>query len=344
MNAEESLHDDFNTQSRKGSEVGEISARLLEASLENEKNRRGEDVDYQKQDSEEEEQEEVNTNEKIECVSCQQDIDASRPGCMASGKAYHQSCFKCSSCLHEIEGRYFMIEEKPVCDNCYKVESVNCGLCKKPVEGDCMTSNGQNYHSDCMKCSDCGFQLSGKYYSFKDQFICEEDYKKNEKNCHDCGEVIKGPYYTVNSEKVICEKDYKKQLGKCNKCRQIVDGKFLRVSEDAVYHPECFTCTVCDRSLVELKFNFDKGDKKVYCNEDYNKKHATICCTCKEPIVPKHGQKTVERLCALDKNYHSDCFKCEDCGVSLKTNNTGSECYPVNNRPYCADCCKKRQK
>merc|ERR1711902_152727 len=199
------------------------------------------------------------------------------------------------------------------------------------------TSNGQNYHSDCMKCSDCGVQLSGRYYSFKDQFICEEDFKKNEKNCHDCGEVIKGPYYTVNSEKVICEKDYKKQLGKCNKCRRIIDGKVLRVSEDAVYHPECFTCTVCDRSLVELKFNFDKGDNKVYCNEDYNKKHAAICYTCKEPIVPKHGQKTVERLCALDKNFHSDCFKCEDCGVSLKTNSTGSECYPVNNKPYCAD-------
>jgi len=68
---------------------------------------------------------------------------------------------------------------------------------------------------------------------------------------------------------------------------------------------------VCDRSLVELKFNFDKGDNKVYCNEDYNKKHASICYTCKEPIVPKHGQKTVEKLCALDKHFHSDCFKCE---------------------------------
>ena len=72
-----------------------------------------------------------------ECVSCQQVIDASRPGCMASGliwsnknlnikppsqgKAYHPSCFKCTSCFHEIEGRYFMIKDKPICDDCYKV-------------------------------------------------------------------------------------------------------------------------------------------------------------------------------------------------------------------------------
>jgi len=108
-----------------------------------------------------------------------------------------------------------MIKNKLTCDDCYKVESVNCGLCKKPVEGDCLTSNGQNFHSECMNCSDCGIPLRGRYYSFKDQFICEKDYKKNEKNCHDCGELIKGPYYTVNSEKVICEKDYKeeKKLG-----------------------------------------------------------------------------------------------------------------------------------
>ena len=115
-------------------------------------------------------------------------------------------------------------------------------------------------------------------------------FQKNEKNCHDCGEVIKGPYYTVNSEKVICEKDYKvnnvggfetvlnylynrggegvevepscsyqiffqKQLGKCNKCRRIVDGKVLRVSEDAVYHPECFTCTVSQSHVYKLDIN-----------------------------------------------------------------------------------------
>ena len=27
--------------------------------------------------------------------------------------------------------------------------------------------------------------------------------------------------------------------------------------------------------------------------------------------MPKHGDKTVERLTALGKSFHSDCFKCE---------------------------------
>ena len=77
--------------------------------------------------------------------------------------------------------------------------------------------------------------------------------------------------------------------------------------------------------------------------------------------MPKHGDKTVERLTALDKNFHPDCFRCEvidkivnvfvdlypsgnlvqHCLVSLKSSSTGSECYPVDNRPYCAGCSRK---
>ena len=41
METEESFDKDYEIQSRKGSEVGEISARILAASLENEKNKRG---------------------------------------------------------------------------------------------------------------------------------------------------------------------------------------------------------------------------------------------------------------------------------------------------------------
>jgi len=234
-----------------------------------------------------------------------------------------------------------MIDNNPVCGDCYKTESIYCGICNLVVEGECLVSGGKNFHYDCMKCSECDVTLKGRFYTVNGKFICEEDYKKNEKNCNDCGEVIDGPYYTVDSGKVICEKDYKKQVGKCGKCRRPAEGKILRVSEDVVYHPDCFTCSTCSKNMIGMKFNFDKGDSKLYCNEDYNRKHAAICYTCKEPIVPKHGDKTVERLTALDKSFHSDCFRCENCLVSLKSSSTGSECYPVDNRPYCAGCSRK---
>ena len=55
METEESFDKDYEIQSRKGSEVGEISARILAASLENEKNKRGKERSDKVQDFEEEE-------------------------------------------------------------------------------------------------------------------------------------------------------------------------------------------------------------------------------------------------------------------------------------------------
>ena len=48
------------------------------------------------------------------------------------------------------------------------------------------------------------------------------------------------------------------------------------------------------------------NDQNLYRNHQYFNSQFS-----REPIVPKHGQKTVEKLCALDKHFHSDCFKCE---------------------------------
>ena len=56
IETEESFDQDYEIQSRKGSEVGEISARILAASLENEKNKRGKERSDKVQDFEEEEE------------------------------------------------------------------------------------------------------------------------------------------------------------------------------------------------------------------------------------------------------------------------------------------------
>lgn len=172
---------------------------------------------------------------------------------------------------------------------------------------------------------------------------------------------LQGTLQLLWKKKLIWKMSSKKRVGKCLKCRKPIRGQVYRISEDVVCHPDCFNCSVsflfsffiisidsfyyqaCERSLTELKFNLDKGENKLYCNEDFNKKHAAVCYTCNEPIVPRDGEKTAKRLTALEKSFHPECFKCEDCKVSLKSSSTGSECYPVNNRPYCNECCKKRK-
>ena len=110
-----------------------------------------------------------------------------------------------------------MIDNNPVCGDCYKVcqcyittqlmstpnlfqtESIYCGICNLVVEGECLVSGGKNFHYDCMKvnyraqrhdprlilksfvftfqCSECDVTLKGRYYTVNGKFICEEDYK-----------------------------------------------------------------------------------------------------------------------------------------------------------------------
>merc|ERR1712106_1196636 len=237
--------------------------------------------------------------------------------------------------------KFFTAENQSLCENCYKVEDKVCDVCDKAIDGDCLISKGKHFHQDCMKWSVCGDALRGTYFTFMDKLICEKDYKETQQTCSDCGCVIVGPYYTLDDDKVVCEKDYKKMLGNCERCGKVVEGKILKVS-GGFYHPDCFTCVVCKESLVGVSFSLG-DDKQTYCSEDYRKKHAVMCSACSEPIVPKKGETSAARLRALGRDFHPECFKCEDCGLVLDSRKPGSECYPVNNKPLCAQCSKNRQ-
>jgi hypothetical protein len=50
-------------------------------------------------------------------------------------------------------------------------------VCKQPIKGDSVESNKKFYHPDCMKCYVCGETLRGSYFTYKNQPICEKDYK-----------------------------------------------------------------------------------------------------------------------------------------------------------------------
>ena len=73
---------------------------------------------------------------------------------------------------------------------------------------------------------------------------------------------------------------------------------------------ECFNCVVCNKDLSHDQFIMD-DDKRIFCSEDWTKKKAFRCTTCKKPIVPEAGQTKAPRLRALGKDYHPACFKCQ---------------------------------
>lgn len=272
------------------------------------------------------------------CGMCQKPI-VGVDGCTAFGKVYHKECFKCCVCKKRIDGKFFEKGGKPYCAKDWEKVTEECCVCKQPIKGDCIESGKKFYHPLCMRCIVCGEALRGQYFTYQGDPICEKDYKLRAEKCHDCGEPIIGTCYTLN-DKNYCEEHYRAKCDNCPKCGEQIVGHMVRTSS-AAFHPECFNCVVCNKDLSHDQFIMD-DDKRIFCSEDWTKKKAFRCTTCKKPIVPEAGQTKAPRLRALGKDYHPACFKCQDCGLLLDAKVKGREIYPHKNNIFCLKCNRKQ--
>ncbi|EPQ13971.1 Lipoma-preferred partner [Myotis brandtii] len=124
-------------------------------------------------------------------------------------------------------------------------------------------------------------------------------------------------------------------LEQCSVCSKPIMERILRATGKA-YHPHCFTCVMCHRSLDGIPFTVDAGGL-IHCIEDFHKKFAPRCSVCKEPIMPAPGQEETVRIVALDRDFHVHCYRCEDCG-GLLSEGDNQGCYPLDGHILCKTC------
>ncbi|XP_076134143.1 lipoma-preferred partner [Alosa pseudoharengus] len=181
-----------------------------------------------------------------------------------------------------------------------------CASCGENVvgEGTGCTAMDQVFHVDCFVCMTCTAKLRGK------------------------------PFYAVD-KKAYCEPCYINTLETCNICSQPIMERILRATGKA-YHPQCFTCVVCQRSLDGIPFTVDASNH-IHCIEDFHKKFAPRCSVCAEPIMPAPGQEETVRIVALDRDFHVQCYRCEDCGTLLSEGDNQG-CYPLDGHILCKNC------
>jgi hypothetical protein len=96
-------------------------------------------------------------------------------------------------------------------------------------------------------------------------------------------------------------------------CQKPILDRILRATGKP-YHPKCFCCVVCGKSLDGIPFTVD-ATNRVHCIEDFHKIFAPRCWVCKQPIMPEIGEEETVRVVALDHSFHIQCYKCE---VSLR--------------------------
>uniref|UniRef100_A0A5S6QDS8 LIM zinc-binding domain-containing protein n=1 Tax=Trichuris muris TaxID=70415 RepID=A0A5S6QDS8_TRIMR len=189
--------------------------------------------------------------------------------------------------------------------HCMRTGKDECAICGLAISGKACVALDQTYHVECFTCVACGQNLAGKSFYLAD-----------------------GKHY--------CEKDFLDTLEKCASCYMPITEKILRAIGKS-YHPLCFVCSVCSKCLDGVGFTVDESNR-VHCVDCFHSKHAPRCATCMKPIVPERGAQESTRIIALDKSFHVNCYKCEDCGLLLSSSIEGHECYPLDNHLLCRSC------
>ncbi|XP_025153073.1 thyroid receptor-interacting protein 6 isoform X2 [Harpegnathos saltator] len=182
-----------------------------------------------------------------------------------------------------------------------------CAQCGRKVEGEGTGCSAMDkvFHISCFCCFVCKVNLQGK------------------------------PFYSLEG-KPYCEENYLNTLEKCCVCIRPILDRILRATGKP-YHPSCFTCVVCGQSLDGIPFTVD-ATNQIHCIQCFHKKFAPRCCVCKLPIMPEPGEDETVRVVALDRSFHIQCYKCEDCGLVLSSDLEGRGCYPLDDHVLCKSC------
>lgn len=115
------------------------------------------------------------------CVRCGERVIGEQSGCTAMDQIYHITCFSCSRCQINLQGKpFYALNGQPCCEEDYVNTLEKCSVCMKPILERILRATGKPYHPDCFCCVVCGKSLDGIPFTVDatNQNHCIEDFHK----------------------------------------------------------------------------------------------------------------------------------------------------------------------
>jgi hypothetical protein len=185
------------------------------------------------------------------CARCDLEFQAGESILNALSKTWHTHCFVCGKCQKPFDSNVFVLDDSgnPLHEGCSSKAGVHeddngdfvdgdCPICHNPLRGtEPIVSLGlegqERYHQRCFVCGKCQKPFSGAAFFMENGKPCHAECVGTEKN------MAKAAVQSLSSEKV------------CNGCGKEFGayGSRRYVEDLGHFHPECFVCTSCHKSL-----------------------------------------------------------------------------------------------
>lgn len=176
----------------------------------------------------------------VNCCFCNGSLENTVEYKQFQDKDFHSSCCKCKACGKVIEGKIFF-EPRGVffcSEKCVRPQGSSgltgsslCGGCSQPFpsSSEIIEAEGKEWHPGCWKCStqSCGKAITDSYIMMQNKQFCDVNcYNTNMKNnCFACGGTL---------------------------------GDNMVDAFDKKFHPQCFTCPLCQVNMSKTEFFFGK--------------------------------------------------------------------------------------
>jgi len=178
------------------------------------------------------------------CSHCNQAFQQGDERILYDNQIFHQKCFVCTDCKKPVDkNKFYKSENTLKCYPCFSRRRNSlpvgaiCPACGKVITDGAVAFRNKNYHKGC--------------------FVCKGG----------CGSELGGAEFAIKSGDCYCFNCYIVQFGRsCERCLEIVVGlgELRKITHgEQCWHPECFTCFECLKSLENEKFKQLCGE--IYC-------------------------------------------------------------------------------